>query len=472
MGKLVVIGFLFLCLCSILVSAQDPENQTKAITLTANVDKILYSNTEYTSLFKLEITGKKPCSPKDTVTVLYTLTKNNSLVKEDFFSKEIGCTSSAGTGKFSPTEIGMYSLCGAIINSSVIGNYSSPPSCTEFEVISTSEVSCDISLQLKTNESIFYESGQSIEFKPELNDKSFPFVIEYWIEDLFGNQVRPKINTTNTNEKSWKTNIKEQDRVLFLKAAAYPSCNDLDLSNNAVQEMFIVTNDELTIINTSEKSSPEESSSTASAVNSTINIIKISPEMVSFGKTVEVELEIYKGATGKYSVSVWAEKNGKVISEKTKVHLKNKDTSYKFTLPIFIEPNCNQKIKEGDVQLIVEGLGLQEEKEFEITGINSKICPEKETLKKDEPPKEKSAKTEETKKQTKTANQSLSLLSQSGDTQPSLTVAKAPRTEIPGYSGMVVYESVSEKSKNLVSWVLFVAFGLLSLILILKKNSD
>lgn len=461
MKKLALMGFFFLCLCSALGAAEDPENKTTFLTLSPNLDKNLYLNTKYTALFKLEIEDKKPCSPKDTVMVFYNISKNNLLIKEDSFSKEIGCTTSASTGEFTPVETGNYTLCGMVINSSV--SFSSHASCRGFEVIDTSGFSCDFGLQLKVNETLFYEQGQSIEFKPELNNKSFPFVIEYWIEDLFGEIVKPRLNTSNTNEKSWKINIQEQDRVLLLKAVAYPSCTDLNYSDNAAEKMFIVIRDE-------PETSPSEAGETAAA-ESTIDIIEISPESASFGEILDAEVEIYKGATNKYSVSVWAEKDGKVISEKTKVHLKNKNTLYKITLPVQLDSNCNEKIKDGDAQLRVEGLGLQEEQKFTVEGINTKICP-----KKDEKT-EKSAAAEIAKEDTKKkaekakiTNQSLSLLSQSKDLQPSLITEKTQRKEVPGYEGIIVYESVSEKSKNLVSWVLFVAFGLLSLVLIIKRS--
>ncbi|MEK6905912.1 MAG: hypothetical protein AABX24_05925, partial [Nanoarchaeota archaeon] len=149
----------------------------------------------------------------------YNFSKDGLLVQEGSFTKEIGCTTSASTGKFIPLETGNYTLCGAIINSTV--NSAFPSSCAEFTVADTSNIFCDVNMQLKTNESIFYENGQPIEFKPELNNKSFPFVIEYWIEDLFSEIVKPKVNTTNTNQKSWKTNIGEEDRVLFINAVVY-----------------------------------------------------------------------------------------------------------------------------------------------------------------------------------------------------------------------------------------------------------
>jgi hypothetical protein len=431
-------------------------------------------------------------------------------------------------------------------------------------VISTEDISCDVTLQLKTNESIFYENGQSIEFKPELNNKSFPFVIEYWIEDLFGKVVKPKINTTNTNEKSWKTNIEEQDRVLFLNAVVYSSCADSDLTNNAAQKIFIVKKiDE----NNGEDLSTGSENLPA---NSTINITKVS-ETTSFGELLETEIQIYKAATEKYSVSVWAEKNGKEISEKSKIHLKNKNTLYKFMLPVQIEPNCDKKIEDGKAQLIVEGLGLRTEKEFSLHGINDGLCPQKESpsstssetnnfvkiidlpaeiaagenvpvqleirhdvdqefeawsylyhgskcyscaagkrdenkisfsvdedetktvkmlvktdadiqegeynlmikYKKAEQKTEKSISEKivvKAKEMINTANQSVSLLSAPEDSESVFSSRKIRASEWPEYDGIVVYESTAGQTKNLISWFLAVALGLVGLILAIKKE--
>jgi len=558
------IGILFLGILSVMASSEGSENKTASIGLSTNLAETLYLNTEYTSLFKIEIKGKSPCTLKDKITVAYNLSKDGLQIQEDAFTKEIGCTSSASTGKFIPLETGNYTLCGAIINSSINNDFPSP-ACREFKVIGTSDISCDMQLRLETNETIFYQNSQSIEFKPELDNKSFPFVIEYWIEDLFGEIVKPKLNTTNTNQKSWKTNIQEQDRVLFLRAALYPNCNDLNLSNNIVKEMFIVTkNEAATGGSLTEETSP---------MNSTVNITQISPEKVSFGDILDAEIEIYKGSTGKYSVSLWVEKSGKIISEKTKVHLKNKDTLYKFTLPVQIEPNCDEKIKEGTAQLVIEGLDLHQEKEFAIDGINTDLCQEtnsadkseetkaknyveiidlpteinsgealsvklhlqqdkeadfevwsylyrgskcyscaeveredntisfsvdkdkittKELLvkvdqeipdgeynlvvkyKKDDQKTEKSItkkiNVKKTVEKAKSVNQTISLLAQSGRSGSLVASKQFQKDGLPDYEGMVVYESTAERSKNLISWVLFIAFGLLSLVLIIKKR--
>ncbi len=566
-----------LILLSLTISATASTNQSLKITPLS--DKSFYLQNQYTSLFKIEIKGKSPCSPKDQVTVAYNISKDGVMLQNDSFTKEVGCTTQSSTGSFSPQEIGNYLLCGLITNSTVNTNLNLTPSCINFEVLDTAAISCDIQLSLNLNESIFYQNGQSFKFSPELSNQSFPYQIEYWIEDLFGEIVKPKINTTNTNEKSWKTDIQEQDRVLLMKAIVYPSCSDHNLNNNIAQQMFIVTKNQ----------SSEISSSSSLAAdleeNSSLNISDINPEIASYGSMISADLQIYKGGTTKYALSMWAEKDGKIISEKTKANFKTKYSSYKLTLPLRVDPDCDRKHGDGKAQLIVEGLGVQTEKEFTLQGIERDSCavpaPATSTsssssnseyastakkkdyiILRDFPVqleagdtarikvelfdtqdsdyemwsylyrgskcyscaagekddnlisvsvKENKAKFVEmlvtvdpemeegeyslavkykkadqktlkslTEKvhvkashgETKMANQTVPLLS-TLDTSPSTTSSKKIQTqERADYDGIVVYESTSQKSKNIISWTLLLAFGLLSLILALRKHSD
>src|SRR3989344_9041324 len=97
---------LFLLLALILVKTALSESETGInlsenesssekftdLVLSAHIDSIIYLQDPQTALFALEINYKKPCSPKDTVTVAYTISKSNISVKEDSFTKEIGCT--------------------------------------------------------------------------------------------------------------------------------------------------------------------------------------------------------------------------------------------------------------------------------------------------------------------------------------------------------------------------------------------
>jgi len=53
------------------------------------------------------------------------------------------------------------------------------------------------------------------------------FIIEYGIEDLFGNAVKPYLNTTNLRTKTFTPRIAEQDKVLVIKAMLHVSCTDV-----------------------------------------------------------------------------------------------------------------------------------------------------------------------------------------------------------------------------------------------------
>ena len=550
------------------MSPNEPLPKTAKITLSANLDEILYLNNSYTSLFSIKMGGKENCSIIDTVTIHYNLSKQSFIVKDDSFTRDLGCSGTASTGSFTPQEIGDYTLCGTIINTTTSEtDFADGAVCADFEVISASSVLCDIGLEINpANQTIFYENGQAVKFTPEINDETFPFVIEYWIEDLFKNIVKEKFNTTNTHQKSWTADIEEEDRVLFIKAIAHPSCNDTNLTDNVAESMFLVANNE----------GEEISASSADEMNSAINITEISPQPVSFGGVVKADVEIYKNSTNKYSVSAWAEKNGKVISEKTKINLKTKNTLYELTLPVQIKPNCDAKIERGTATLVVEGLGTSAEKEFTIEGIDADLC-QKSTIYLE---KEKagisetannvknmvqitdlraeinageafrlkvqflddedaeftawsylyrgskcyscsSGNREENKitfsvdeKETKTvemlviadpdltegeyslmvkyrkdgkkteksisqkiravqparySNQSLPLFS--NPERPALSSEEKMGKKYSGHSGIVVYESTAERSKNLISWVLFAVFGLLSIVLVIDRGN-
>ncbi|MEK6863094.1 MAG: hypothetical protein AABW53_00135 [Nanoarchaeota archaeon] len=545
----------------------EPSPPAIKISLSTHLGETIYLNNIYASLFSINIKGKENCSRKDTVTVFYNISKHGSLVKEDTFTKEIGCSSYASTGEFIPEETGNYTLCGLITNSTANENhFENGAVCTDFEAISTFSWPCDINLEInKTNRTIFYENGQTIKFTPEINDENFPFIIEYWIEDLFGSIVKDKFNTTNTNQKSWKTNIWEEDRVLLLKAIVYPSCNDTNIADNVAESMFIVT-----------KTGELELSSSNEGELSTINITEISPQPASFGGVIKADVEIYKNSTNKYSLSAWAEKSGKVISEETKVNLKTKNTLYELTLPVQIKPNCDAKIEGGAAILVVEGLGISVEKEFTIEGIDKGLCKEstiyiekvkagineaanngKNTIqiiglpaeidagetfrlkvqfinnqdaeftawsylyrgskcyscfsegrdenqisfpvnkgetkmvemlvtadqdltagdynlmvkyKKDSQKTEKSISQKiSVGQQAQYSNQGLPMFSSKEGSSVSLE-EKAEKKSY-GQSGIVVYESTAERSKNLISWVLFAAFGLLSIALVIDRGN-
>ena len=356
--------------------------------------------------------------------------------------------------------------------------------------------------------------------------------------------------------------------MLLLKATVYPGCNDTDPANNVAESMFIVT-----------KTGGPELSSFNEGELSTINITEITPQPVSFGGLIKADVEIYKNSTNKYSLSAWAEKDGNIISEKTKVNLKTKNTLYELTLPVQLKPNCDTKIEGGAATLVVEGLGTSAEKEFIIEGIDKDLCKEstiylekeneeingaannvKNTIQiiglpaeigagetfrlkvqflnnhgaeftawsylyrgskcyscssggrdenqisfpvdKDETKtvemlvtadqdltvgeynlmvkyKKDNQKTEKSisqkihvGQQAQYSNQSLP--SFSNKERPSIfseSYGETAEKRSPAQSGIVVYESAAERSKNMISWVLFAVFGLLSIVLVIDRGN-
>lgn len=341
-----------------------PGSSGYPLSLSVYLKEPVYARISYTHLFKISFKNKN-CSQQDNVTVEYNVS-GPGFSKTGVFSKKVGCSSYAGTGEFAPNSAGSYLLCGKIVHSSSEQNYSKGGICKSFLVADLETVSCDLSLSLNAEENLIYQQGQTIKFQPVLNEEIYPFSIDYWIEDLFGNIFKSKVTTSNTNQKSWKADIEETDKVLLIKAQVNPQCQDINLSDNYAEKMFIVANQDFTPNSeATDKNQPEDSF---------IKIIKINPEEPAFGELVKAELEIYKGNTNKYSLSAWAEKGSKAISEKTKINLNDKYRTYKIALPIQLEPNCDLKIEEGRAQIIISGLGKTAEGAVKLKGINKKLC--------------------------------------------------------------------------------------------------
>jgi hypothetical protein len=109
---------------------------------------------------------------------------------------------------------------------------------------------------------------------------------------------------------------------------------------------------------------------------SSIYVKDISPNEIKFGDTIKASLNIYRGNTSKYAVYAFVEDDGTKISEKSTIHVKNKFTNYTFSTPIQLKPNCDNRYKDGDYLLVIEGLDIRTEQEISIEGINSRNCDE------------------------------------------------------------------------------------------------
>jgi hypothetical protein len=164
---------------------------------------------------------------------------------------------------------------------------------------------CFVQLSLGTDKQL-YENGESVKIINSINNKSFSFTIEYWVEDLFGNLAKAKQSTTNTNPKSFTPSIKEKDKVFIVKNnLAMVGC---DNSNEELENEKIIIFKNPDVEEEAEEAEPEEKSTSKSG------LAVESAEIISFytrSKKYSEKINLYANvkATKGYDV-VLASSNG------------------------------------------------------------------------------------------------------------------------------------------------------------------
>src|SRR3989344_3199158 len=71
----------------------------------------------------------------------------------------------------------------------------------------------------------FLENGETLEFKPIVETSNQNYVVEYYITDLSNNLKKSKLNTTNTNIKSYTPSIQESDEVFKVFMNLFLECS-------------------------------------------------------------------------------------------------------------------------------------------------------------------------------------------------------------------------------------------------------
>ncbi len=99
-------------------------------------------------------------------------------------------------------------------------------------------------------------------------------------------------------------------------------------------------------------------------------------DKAKFGDNIRVKINIFKGDTGKYSISAWIEDNNKKISKRTKFNIEEKYKEQTFTIPIQIFPNCDKKFEDDYYTLKVEGLDITKQETIKIEDITKNLCGE------------------------------------------------------------------------------------------------
>lgn len=107
----------------------------------------------------------------------------------------------------------------------------------------------------------------------------------------------------------------------------------------------------------------------------TINELNVgSDNSVKWGQQFTAKVTLYTGNTTRSTVEFWADKNGKVISPKTKVNTAQQFKEYSVTIPLQLIPNCDNDISDGTAGLKAQGLGISAQQEFQIKGVDKNVC--------------------------------------------------------------------------------------------------
>ncbi|MCX8147047.1 MAG: lamin tail domain-containing protein [Candidatus Woesearchaeota archaeon] len=217
----------------------------------------------------------------------------------------------------------------------------------------TTEI-CNTDFFVITNKDL-YNNSETAKIKFNItNNDIISFIIEYWVEDLFGNIVKSKYNTTNLNQKSWTPDIDEEDKTFYVKAILYYNCSG---------RQYVVYSQKMIVV-----------LGTNYEKETTIDIEEVK-ETAKFGDILNIRVYVYKGSESKSSLSLWVEDrdSGEKLSETTKTLLYGKYKEYGLALPVQLKQSCSYN--SGTYTLIVEGFNITKTRAVKIE--KNSDCDEK-----------------------------------------------------------------------------------------------
>ena len=222
---------------------------------------------------------------------------------------------------------------------------------------------CDWDINIQMENKIF--TGTDLNFTVAAERiYGFPqnITVRGTIEDVFGEVVKEYTPWTNDEvhtsaSKQYSPNLKEDVYQISFWFENL-SCADNIIANNKAAALVAIN--------------PQYKQTKSSLAIEEIYLGN--DEEAEWGDQFRAKVNIYKGYETKYSVQLWAERDGEKISKTTTVNIDEKYKYYPLTLPVQLEPNCNQKIEDGTAQLVLDAFGLQTKKEFTIAGEDSEVC--------------------------------------------------------------------------------------------------
>lgn len=353
-----------------------------ALHITASENFTLFESNSY----KVIVRNNETADEQINITLLRTISSNQTIIyqKSGNYSLKKSVTK---TYQWTPQVSGNYTICANITSSTINDMHPyNDAECRNVRVINTSvdengtdvneserltNFTCDLEVRVSARK-FFFDSKEGLGIKVAVEDINHSgiehsFSLAYWIEDLFGNVVKARyeknytINLSETRTYNPHAPMITDSEAYVIKAEITdPRCNDTSMENNYNETMILVKG-----------IAGEEADD-----ESRIEITKVNPDKTTFGDIIDVSIDAYRGDTLKYSLGVWVERmdDGFDVSEKSTVHLKNKNTEYSLKIPVVIKSNCNEKYKTGKYELIAEGLGVRESTMITLSGLSSSLC--------------------------------------------------------------------------------------------------
>ncbi len=217
------------------------------------------------------------------------------------------------------------------------------------------EEKCNVTIGLKIKEEKgIYYNKDTIKFYNTLNvtpAQKKEFYIEYWIEDVYGNILKNKVQTNNLNEKTYTPNTNERTiAAVFKNRIINITCDygEANILNETAEDMIVIKNLEY----------KEKECEKCEKYYSDKDAEKESQLKTNIDEDI-LKIEAYRGNDRKYIINT-AIKNGKDRNAITPIKISlEKYSGMTIDIPILIG-DC------GQYRIITEGLGFIEEKGYVI----------------------------------------------------------------------------------------------------------
>jgi hypothetical protein len=310
-------------------------------------------------------------------------------------------------------------------------------------------IKCDWEIGVLINASIAPQPEWKMKAQRVTGKGKVNFTLHHLVKDQNG--IIVKNYTTHVEATTRKTTQMFRPRLnpgpYTIYGAIETNC-DINLDNNQFSHIIVVTEEKHYTINRS--------------------FIEIeSDDTVNFGDIINIKLNLYRGETKKYAVHVVIKNKKQVVSDKITLHARTPFTNYSIRFPVPIKL-CNEKLKPGIHDIVVNGLGITQKKEILI-----EKCPQEMRKQKKEIRENKTGDKIETKVLIKKTNQHASPddVVDDNETDKMATNPKNILKTIPNFTqkrGIVIYESNSVNAYKKARGLFMSSLGLL-MVLIFKK---